>query len=165
MNRQGESSFIMYSLSLFDVMNCFSSIFWSHYLLNHYIFLLFQLFFNVMNRIKIINQTWLELITHYPAVPSSFPAGINLFKVNKKISEQCVKYVQSHHLSNIADVKFEQIPHIVVVIPCRLWPSKFRMDFFFIKLLKCVLKQRPWTKIAWEARAIQWRTSKQFVKV
>ena len=125
----------------------------------------FQLFFNVMNRIKIINQAWLELITHYPAVPSSFPAGVNLFKVNKKISEQCVKYGQSHHLSNIADVNFEQIPHIVVVIPCRLWPSKFRMDFFFIKLLKCVLKQRPWTKIAWEARAIQWRTSKQFVKV
>ena len=48
-------------------MNCFSSIFWIHYLESHYIFLLFSHmdsfnYFNVMNRIKIINQVCLGLI-------------------------------------------------------------------------------------------------------
>ena len=35
-------SFIIHSLSLFDVMNLFSSLFWIHYLLIYYIFLPFS---------------------------------------------------------------------------------------------------------------------------
>ena len=60
--------FIICSLSLFNVMNLFSSLFWIRYLLIHYIFLPFShmdsfYYLNVMNRIKIINRAWLWLIS------------------------------------------------------------------------------------------------------
>ena len=80
-------SFIICSLSLFDVMNCFSSLHFPSVITHGFI----HLFFNVMKRIKIIIQA-------QPGLLNSFNFFIQIFLIWLVIDYITIAKMRSHKL-------------------------------------------------------------------
>ena len=133
-------SFIICSLSLFDVMNCFSSLHFPSVITHGFI----HLFFNVMKRIKIIIQA-------QPGLLNSFNFFIQIFLIWLVIDYITIAKMRSHKLFIVirecwgsALFSFVMIPILFIALNIfsLIWWLEFKDPPKYIPKCVCQLAQK-----------------------